>query len=73
MKRRGIIMKLNYVESTDINNGAELAEWAEEYIFINDLGPDDVDSDKLLIMACEALGWVSVPQTGGLNIVWEEN
>ena len=64
------LKKLNYVESTNIPNGDELAAWAEKHIIENELQPDDVESCDMLIKACRGLRWESIPQTGGLDIVW---
>ena len=57
------------------NNQQELADWVESYIFKN-ARVDTIQSmldnaDSYLSNACEALGWVNVPQTGGFEVnIW---
>ena len=64
--------KVNYIESTGMSKDQqELADWAENHVSeMLFKTQDGLDSNELLIKACIACGWESIPQTGGLIIHW---
>ena len=66
-------MRLFSVKTTDINDGQELADYVYNKFLNVDVDPEIIESIqwKLLIEACHALNWHSVPQTGGLIFEFE--
>lgn len=65
-------MKIFNVTTTNISDGQELAAWIYNKLKDQDLNPDNINEGALIIEACEALNWSSVPQVGGLEIYWDE-
>jgi|14BtaG_2_1085337.scaffolds.fasta_scaffold329063_1 hypothetical protein len=64
------------IEATDMgNNQQDIADWVENYIYEQPQDKQQAlldDADNLITLACNSLGWHSVPQNGGLIVnVWE--
>ena len=66
-------MKIFTIESTNINDGNELADWV--YTQVKDIeykSMDDFDANAWLVEACHALHWQSIPSVGGLIAEFED-
>ena len=64
-------MKIYNIETTNINNGQELAEYIYRFVKETDY-PEKSDFQEFewITKACMALGWDSIPQSGSLVIEW---
>lgn len=62
------------IEATDMGTDqAEIASWVLSQVENNQYAnKDDFDEYLWITAACNALGWYSIPQTGGLLVEWEE-
>ncbi len=66
-------MKIFTIESTNINDGNELADWVYEQVKdIDYKSANDFDASEWLVKACNALKWQSIPSVGGLIAEFEE-
>ena len=66
-------MKIFTIESTNINDGHELANWVyNEVKDIDYINVDEFDASDWLVKACNALKWQSIPSVGGLIAEFEE-
>jgi hypothetical protein len=64
-------MKIYNIETTNINNGQELADYIYRFVKDTDYESEsDFPESEWLKQACIALGWDSIPQSGGLVIEW---
>jgi hypothetical protein len=71
------MMKIRNIEATDMGpDQQEIANWVENHLwnaeFINQ-EEFDKQEGSLIHLACNELGWHSVPQNGGLVVEWMED
>ena len=55
-------------------NGQEIADWVNEYLQDLEINPETFSAmeGELITKACKELDWTFVPQSGGLDVEWEE-
>ncbi len=66
-------MKIFTIQSTNINDGHQLADWVYNQVKESDYKSiDDFDANAWLVKACHALQWHSIPNVGGLIAEFED-
>ena len=69
-------MKIISLEFTDMgNNKQEIADKCLEYIQYREFATEEefyIIEYDLITRACAELGWLSIPQTGGLIATWDK-